>query len=96
MLADTGFKTLGDVSGTTNVDDYSRSGTGAALKFPDGVSEDVIKIAEGVLMHCPFIFGVRSAHLANWHNNIFHFHFLTVKIILAVNFVMQHLLNCCV
>ena len=58
MLADTGFKTAAEVTGTTNVDLYSRSGTGAALKFPAGVTEDVLKIAEGVLMHCPFIFGV--------------------------------------
>ncbi|KAK2192294.1 hypothetical protein NP493_35g06091 [Ridgeia piscesae] len=58
VLADTGFKTADDVSGSTVVDSYSRSGAGAALKFPNGDTTDVKEIARGILVHCPLIFGL--------------------------------------
>ena len=61
VLADTGFKTADDVSGSTVVDSYSRSGAGAALKFPNGDTTDVKEIARGILVHCPLIFGVRCS-----------------------------------
>ena len=69
MLADTGFKTADDVAGSTVVDSYSRSGAGAALKFPNGVSTDVKEIVKGILVHCPLIFGVRCPVRLDSHSN---------------------------
>ena len=69
VLADTGFKTADDVAGSTVVDSYSRSGAGAALKFPNGVSTDVKEIVKGFLVHCPLIFGVRCSVIINVQQN---------------------------
>ncbi|XP_071106075.1 uncharacterized protein [Haliotis cracherodii] len=52
-----GYKTKTDVGGSTSIQDlYARAGTGAYLKFKDGVNGDVKKIAKAALKHCPVIF----------------------------------------